>query len=70
MCANNDPLDQTPYSPASSDHYSQLKMVLFYYEKWGRTEVQTPRAKIVTTTGRVDQLEMAIKRFMPPKCIS
>ena len=28
MCAINDPLGQT-HSPASSDHYSHLKVVLF-----------------------------------------
>ena len=28
MCAINDPLGQ-PHSPASSDHYSHLKIVLF-----------------------------------------
>ena len=38
MCAINDPLGQT-HSPASSDHYSRLKFVLFCdnMEKWGRT---------------------------------
>ena len=29
MCAINDPLGQT-HSPASSDHYSHLKVILFW----------------------------------------
>ena len=38
MCAINDPSGQI-HSPASSDHYSCLKIVLFcdVLEKWGRT---------------------------------
>ena len=53
MCAINDPLGQI-HSPASSDHYSHLKFVFVLrdFEKWERTDVQTPRAKIVITTGR------------------
>ena len=49
-----DPLGQT-HSPANSDHYSHLKVVLLCYvlqSGYG----QTPRAKIVViTTGLVDQ---------------
>ena len=51
MCANNDLLGQT-HSPASSDHYSHLKIVLFceiVKSGDGRT---TPPVKIVITTGR------------------
>ena len=57
MSAINDPLGQT-HSPASSYHYSHLKVVFVLrdFEKWGRTDVrtdgQTPRAKIVITTDR------------------
>ena len=54
MCAINDPLTQT-LSPASSDHYSHLKIVLFcevLKSEDGRTDVRTPRAKIVITTIR------------------
>ena len=51
MSAINDPLGQT-HSPASSDHYSHLKIVLFNeILKRGRTDGRTdgPRAKIGTT---------------------
>ena len=54
MSAINDPLGQT-HSPASSDHYSHLKVVLFceiLKSPDGRTDGRTPRAKIVITTGR------------------
>ena len=40
MCAINDPLGQT-YCPSSNDHYSHLKIVLFYEIlnlKVGRTD--------------------------------
>ena len=42
MCAINDPLGKT-HSPA-----------IFFrdFEKWGRTDIQTPHVKIVITTGR------------------
>ena len=52
MCAINDPLGQS-HSPASSDHYSRLKVALFC-EIWkvGRTYGQTTCAEIVITTGR------------------
>ena len=49
----NDPLGLT-HNPSSSDHYSRLKIVLFWMNlKSGdvRTDFQTPRAKIVITTG-------------------
>ena len=52
MCDINDPLGQS-HSPASSDHYSRLKMVLFCEIlkcRDGRTDGQTTRAKIVITT--------------------
>ena len=54
MCAVNDPLGQT-HSRVSSDHYSQLKVVLFceiLKSRDGGTDVQTTLAKIVITTGR------------------
>ena len=44
----NDPLGQT--------HTQQAVMICFVsldYEKWGRTDVRTPRVNIVTTTGHV-----------------
>ena len=49
MCAVNDPLGQT-HSPASSDHYSHLKIVLFCEIL---TDGQTTRAKIVITAHHV-----------------
>ena len=52
--AINDPLGQT-HSPASSDHYSHLIVVLFCEilksGDW-QTDGQAPRAKKVITTGR------------------
>ena len=58
MCAINDPLGQT-HSPASSDHYFRLKVILFseiLKSEDGRTDEQTDgqttRAKIGITTGR------------------
>ena len=54
MYAINDPLDQT-HSPASSEHYSRLKIALFFEILKcgdGRTDGQTKGAKIVITTGR------------------
>ena len=52
MCAIKDPLGQT-YSPASGDVYSHLKYLFCFvrFLKEG-TDVQTPRAQIVITTGR------------------
>ena len=47
ICAINDALCQT-HSPASSDHYFSLKVVLFCKIL---TDGQTTRAKIVITTG-------------------
>ena len=45
MSAINDPLGQT-YSPASSDHYSRLKLVLLCeLYKWGRTDRPDPLRK-------------------------
>ena len=54
MCAINDPLGQT-HSPASSDHYSRLKVlkscfVLRDFEMWGRTyglEIRIPLQALV-----------------------
>ena len=54
MCDIDDPLGQ-PHSPASNDHYSHLKVVLFceiLKDGNGRTDEQPPRAKIVIITGR------------------
>ena len=50
MCAINDPIGQT-HSPASSNHYSRLKVVLFH-EILKSGDGQTTRAKIVIITGR------------------
>ena len=52
MCAINDPSGQT-HSPASNDHYSHIKFVLFceiLKSGDGWPNVQTPRVKIVITT--------------------
>ena len=38
--------------PTCSDHYSHLKFVFRDFEKFGRADGQTPRAKIVITSGR------------------
>ena len=46
MCATNDPLGQT-HSPASSDHYSHLKIVMSC-EILKSVDGQTTCAKIVT----------------------
>ena len=51
MCAINDPLGQT-HSLTSSDYYTDLKVVLRDFEKWGLTDEQTTRAKTMITTGR------------------
>ena len=52
MSAIIDPLGQT-HSPASSDHYSHLKVLFYEILNSGdrRTDGQTPRVKIVITTG-------------------
>ena len=52
----NDSLGQT-HNPASNDHYSHLKIVLFCAilkstDGWTLIGSHTPRAKIVITTGR------------------
>ena len=52
MCAINDPFGQT-HTPASSDHYFHLEIVLCFAQFWKvGMDVQTPDVKIVITTGR------------------
>ena len=44
----NDPIGKT-HSPASSNHYSHLKVVLVFlrdFEKWGRTDRRTDRQQV------------------------
>ena len=45
MSAIYDPLGQI-HSPASSDHYSHLKIVLFCVRTYGQTDGQTDRLHV------------------------
>ena len=66
MCAINDPIGQNN-SYASSDHHSRSLKICFVlrdFEKRGHTDnVQTPRVKIVITTGLVDQEKFSVSPF-------
>ena len=59
----NDPLGQT-HSPASSNHYSYLKIVLVR-KIFVLTDVKKPRAKIVITTGRAKGRLRGSTKFIP-----